>query len=233
MLSRMFPMLANLSIVSVLFRLILCLILSGIVGMGRQSKGRPAGLRTHILVCLGATTIMMTGQYVFETFHTGDPARLGAQVVAGIGFLGAGTIMTRGEKKEVKGLTTAAGLWSTAALGLAIGIGFYEAAIIGCLAIYVVEQILKKPESKRNLASKSYAIRIYAELENTHAISQLIENLNQQSRSLTEMDVLRRGNTVNPTVILTATITSPEETAIKTILTDIGSLSFVKAVHEA
>ena len=126
--------LRDINIISITFRIILAIVVGGIIGIERGRKHRPAGLRTHILVCLGATIVMMTNQYVYVQFNASDPVRLGAQVISGIGFLGAGTIMVT-RKSQIKGLTTAAGLWTAACIGLGIGIGFYEGAIIGGLAI--------------------------------------------------------------------------------------------------
>ena len=124
----------DLSLLSIGIRILLSLIVGGIMGMERGRKNRPAGFRTYILVCLGAALVMMTNQYVYQTYNVSDPVRLGAQVISGIGFLGAGTIMMTG-KNQIKGLTTAAGLWTAACCGLAIGIGVYEGAIFGSLAI--------------------------------------------------------------------------------------------------
>ena len=102
--------------------------------MERGRKNRPAGFRTYILVCLGASLVMMTNQYVYVTYNTSDPVRMGAQVISGIWFLGAGTIVMTGRNK-ITGITTAAGLWTAACSGLAIGIGFYEGAFFGSLTI--------------------------------------------------------------------------------------------------
>lgn len=135
--------LRDLNFVSISLRIILSILVGGILGMERGSKNRPAGFRTYILVCLGATLVMMTNQYVYITFETGDPVRLGAQVISGIGFLGAGTILLTGRNK-IMGITTAAGLWAAACSGLAIGIGFYEGALLGGLAIiFTVSGLLK------------------------------------------------------------------------------------------
>lgn len=135
--------LRGLNLVSISFRIILSILLGGILGIERGRKNRPTGLRTYILVCLGSALVMMTNQYVYVTFDTGDPVRLGAQVISGIGFLGAGTIILTGRSK-IMGITTAAGLWTAACGGLAIGIGFYEGAILGGIAIvFTVSGLLK------------------------------------------------------------------------------------------
>lgn len=115
----------------VLFRLILAAILSGIVGFEREFHGRAAGFRTHILLCVGSTLIMLTSLHLFDAYYGRaalDPARLASGVVTGIGFLGAGTIMRY--KASVRGLTTAASLWVVTGIGLAVGTGMYMGAIV-------------------------------------------------------------------------------------------------------
>lgn len=118
--------------IEIIKRLVLGSILGGIIGLEREVNNRPAGFRTHILVALGSTLIMLVSTNGFyidgETVARGDPARLAAQVVSGIGFLGAGTILRN--DNQVKGLTTAASLWVSAGIGLAIGTGYYLAGIV-------------------------------------------------------------------------------------------------------
>lgn len=130
-----------------LIRLILAVICGGALGFERELNRHPAGFRTHIIVCLGATLVMITGQGLsitaFSFGGTSDPARLGAQVISGIGFLGAGTILVTG-KRQVKGLTTAAGLWASACIGLAIGCGFWLGAVITCVLIVLVFTLFNK-----------------------------------------------------------------------------------------
>ncbi|MBQ8278601.1 MAG: MgtC/SapB family protein [Roseburia sp.] len=129
--------LRELNLLSIIVRIVLAILIGGILGFERERKNRPAGFRTYILVCLGSAMVMMTNQYVYEIYELGDPVRMGAQVVSGIGFLGAGTIMVTG-KNKIKGITTAACLWTAACSGLAIGIGFYEGAIIGGVVIIFI-----------------------------------------------------------------------------------------------
>ncbi len=122
--------------VSVLVRLLSAAVCGGIIGFERGLKGRPAGLKTFSLVCIGATMVMVTNEYimVYVSGGSGDAARMAAQVISGIGFLGAGTIMVTGAN-QIKGLTTAAALWVTAALGITIGAGFYFGAIAGTVIV--------------------------------------------------------------------------------------------------
>lgn len=131
----------------VAMRLFLAALLGGLVGLDRENKKRAAGLRTHVLVSLGSALVMITSAYIFEQYYgltNMDPARLGAQVISGIGFLGAGTIIKQGT--TVKGLTTAASLWAVACIGLATGIGFYTAAILAGIVVFITLVLLSKFE---------------------------------------------------------------------------------------
>lgn len=164
---------------AIAFRIAVAIILGGIIGLERGLKNRPAGLRTYMLVCVGACLIMLTNQYIYQVYGTGDPVRMGAQVVSGIGFLGAGTIVVT-KRNQIKGLTTAAGLWAAAAVGLAIGIGFYEAALIGGGAIFVVLTVLHSWDNRMHRNSRM--LEVYVEL--TDAIS-----LGVFTRELRELDL--------------------------------------------
>ena len=152
----------ELTLTSIFVRLLLAVVLGGIIGMERGMKNRPAGLRTYLLVTLGACVVMVTNQYIYQVFDTGDPVRLGAQVVSGIGFLGAGTIIVTGRNK-IRGLTTAAGLWATATVGLAIGIGFYEVALLAGLLVFLVLTVLHKWETYMRRAGNR--VELYIELK--------------------------------------------------------------------
>ena len=147
---------------AVVLRIFAAVIIGGILGLERGMKNRPAGLRTYMLVCVGACVIMLTNQYIYQAAATGDPVRMGAQVVSGIGFLGAGTIIVT-RRNQIKGLTTAAGLLSAAGVGLALGVGFYEAAIAGTVALFVVMTLLQKMDNKLHRRSKQ--LEAYIELK--------------------------------------------------------------------
>ena len=130
------------------FRLFLALILSGWIGYERSIKSRAAGLRTHALVGTASALVMLTSEYIFQHYSiigaTPDPARLGAQVISGIGFLGAGTILR--EKGSVRGLTTAATLWIVACLGLAVGRGLYALSLTSAVIIFIILSLFKKAD---------------------------------------------------------------------------------------
>ena len=121
--------LRDLNLLSVIVRMVLAMIFGGTIGFERGLRQRAAGLRTHMLLCVGAASTMLVSQYMYASYGVGDPARLSAQVLSGIGFLGAGTIIIN-RRNQVKGLTTAATLWATACMGLAVGSGFYECALV-------------------------------------------------------------------------------------------------------
>lgn len=148
--------LAEFNIWSVIVRVVLAALCGGLIGSERGRHGRAAGMRTHILVCLGSAITAMTGLYaVTDLGYTGDVFRISAQVVSGIGFLGAGTILVRNHS-IVTGLTTAAGMWATAAIGIAIGYGFYVAVFAAMLLCVILVPILGRVEYKRKTLSGLY-----------------------------------------------------------------------------
>ncbi|MBR5231570.1 MAG: MgtC/SapB family protein [Clostridia bacterium] len=159
---------------SIAFRILLATLTGGLIGAERGSHGRAAGLRTHILVCVGAAITTLTGIYAMnELKSAGDPMRLGAQVISGIGFLGAGTIMVRNHS-HVSGLTTAAGLWATACMGLAIGAGFYEAVIPAFALIMITMTLLIRLErATKPRVRSSY----YVELSSLESARKLYESV--------------------------------------------------------
>lgn len=134
----------ELNVITIIVRVLLATFIGGLIGTERDMRQRSAGIRTHMLVCLGAAIVMMTNEYIYLEMGDGniDITRMGAQVVSGIGFIGAGTILVTRDNR-IKGLTTAAGLWAAAALGLGIGIGFYEMAVIGAIAIFGIMIVMR------------------------------------------------------------------------------------------
>ena len=159
---------------AVALRILVAILAGGLLGLERGMKNRPAGMRTYMLVCMGSCLIMLTNQYIFQVYGAGDPVRLGAQVVSGIGFLGAGTIVVT-RRNQIKGLTTAAGLWSSAGIGLALGIGFYEAAVIGSVAIFTVITLLQRMDN--NLHRKSKQLEAYIELSDAITLGDFLRTV--------------------------------------------------------
>lgn len=144
-------------IIDAAIKMVLAVIFSGVIGYEREHSHRPAGFRTHILVAVGAALVMMTSKFVFQEYEgltSFDPTRLGAQVISGIGFLGAGTILREGF--SVKGLTTAASLWAVSCIGLAVGAGYYIGALVTTLVIYITLNTLKRFVAKSNPSRNIY-----------------------------------------------------------------------------
>ena len=163
------------SLAAVMLRLLLAVVFGGFIGYERERHGRAAGLRTHILVCLGSAIATLMGHYTVTVLgFSGDPMRVGAQVLSGIGFLGAGTIISKG-RFQVTGLTTAAGLWATASIGLALGIGFYEAAIIGTVFVVSTMAILTRFDA--SIIKRSHKLRVYIEVNGVQNVHNIINML--------------------------------------------------------
>jgi putative Mg2+ transporter-C (MgtC) family protein len=181
-----FDGLRELNVYSVAFRLFLAVICGGIIGLEREFKRRPAGFRTHILICLGAAMTTLTSQFLFLYMHYyTDMARLGAQVIAGIGFIGAGTIITRRER--IKGLTTAAGLWAAAIVGLAIGGGFYEGALVTTLLILLAELVFSQVDFA--LMKYSPEVHLYIEYEKRAALDQVTSYFRENEIRLIDLEI--------------------------------------------
>ncbi len=170
--------------IAVIIRIFAAVVFGGLLGLERGLKNRPAGLRTYMLVCVGSCLIMLTNQYIYQATATGDPVRMGAQVVSGIGFLGAGTIIVT-KRNQIKGLTTAAGLWAVAGVGLALGIGFYEAAIAGALAVFSVITLLQKMDNKMH--RKSRQLEIYVELKDSYSLGDFLRSVREEEIEVTDV----------------------------------------------
>lgn len=184
--------LRELNTLSLLLRLTLAMLCGGLIGMDRERKHRPAGFRTYMLVCIGAALTMLLGQYhwYLSAQHgtTTDAARFGAQVVNGIGFLGAGTVLVTG-RQEVKGLTTAAGLWASACMGLAIGAGFYECVALAFLLIFLAVRFL--PLAETYLVENSRNMNIYVEFRSLDDLGTIISCLKAHEVHIYEVDIDR------------------------------------------
>lgn len=178
--------LRDLTFLSVIFRVLLTLLVGGLLGFDRGRKKRAAGFRTYMLVCLGAALVMMTNQYVYLLFGGTDPVRMGAQVISGIGFLGAGTILVT-NRNRIKGTTTAAGLWTAACCGLAIGIGFYEGALVGGLAILLIMTLMGKLDFYINKHSQQ--MDLYLEFSGEARFSQFLEFVRANKMEIMDIQV--------------------------------------------
>ncbi len=159
---------------SMLVRLVLAMLIGFLIGYEREKLGRPAGLRTHILVCVGACMTSLIGIFIWIQDPQSDPLRVSAQVISGIGFLGVGTIMVRG-RDHITGLTTAATLWTTASLGIALGFGFYEAALVCALIVTITTGILCKLEDDKKKKNRKF--HFYAEIEDVSDVNDIVDRM--------------------------------------------------------
>lgn len=169
---------------TICIRIFLAFVCGGIIGVEREKKRHAAGFRTYILVCLGAAVVMMLNEYL--NVKTGaDASRLGAQVISGIGFLGAGTILIT-SKNRIKGLTTAAGLWTSACTGLAIGSGFYTLGLITTLSIVLILSLM--PSFEMYFRRKSTLYEIHIELYDRHNLKDLVNYLRVKNVKIISID---------------------------------------------
>ena len=219
-----------------LIRLSVAVLCGGIIGLERGKKRRPAGFRTHMLVCLGAALAMVVeyswAELVTFTGASGskntDVSRLGAQVINGIGFLGAGTIIVTGHQ-EVKGLTTAAGLWASACMGLAIGAGFVEGALVGCLLIILTIVVLTRIE--RLLMARARNINLYVEFVNVEDVGKIISAIKAQSIRIFDVEIHKsKGIGVNQSAVFS--IRLPKRMPHTTVLSVLASVEQVRSVEE-
>ena len=212
------------------FRLFLAMLFGGIIGLERGRRRRPAGFRTHILVCMGAALAMSISQYVAVTLgQTTDVSRLGAQVINGIGFLGAGTIVVTGSQ-QVKGLTTAAGLWASACMGLAIGAGYYECALLACFTIFITITVLNYVE--KLLTSRTKNMNINVTMTEVGAIPGVLDSLRSMNIKIFDVELtnVRDIRIESPSVIIEMKL--PRRRPHAEIITSIAEIDGVISVEE-
>ena len=217
------------NLASSLFRLTLATICGGLIGIERIRKRRPAGFRTHTLVCIGAALTMIISQYLWANGQTTDLSRLGAQVINGIGFLGAGTIIVTG-RQQVKGLTTAAGLWASACMGLAIGAGFYFGAVVGCILIILTSTLLSYFEGK--IMSTARNMNIYIEFGSTNDIGAIIDTLKKIDVRIFDVEItkIRASDGLPPSAIFS--IRLPKKLKHAEVMAAIASVAGIQTVEE-
>ena len=179
--------LQELNYLSIIVRILLTALIGCLIGLERERGNRPAGFRTYTLVSVGACLIMMTNQYMFGLYQSGDPARLGAQVISGVGFLGAGTILVT-RNNQVRGLTTAAALWTSACVGLALGTGFYVGALV-VGGVLVVVMILLRPLNDV-LQRKNGFMRLYAHFDTSDDIDTFLMECKAEKVAVGDMQPL-------------------------------------------
>lgn len=231
----------ELSIWALLSRLLIASICGGLIGFDRGKKQLPAGFRTHIIVCVGAALTIILGTYLSAMLtstlwtleaadmnHT-DVSRFGAQVINGIGFLGAGTIIVTG-RQQVRGMTTAAGLWASACMGLAIGAGFYMGALVGCAFIVLTFAGFAKIEAM--VMSRSRTINIYVEFEGIDDLSDIIEKIKKQNTRIFDVEItkVKNGESGNPNAIFFLRL--PKKKSHTALITAVAEVDSVLTIEE-
>jgi putative Mg2+ transporter-C (MgtC) family protein len=219
---------AELGWLSVTIRLALAVICGGIIGIERERKRRPAGFRTHILICLGAAMTTLTSQYLIVSGITTDPARLGAQVIAGIGFIGAGTIIIT-KRRQVKGLTTAAGLWAAAIVGLCCGAGYFEGAVIATLVVIFAELVLARIEYF--IVSNARAFNLFVEYADSGKLGTIIDTIKKSGGYIIDLEITKNAaEGKNPCA--TFAVQTPRRVGHQVLMTKIANLDGVISVEE-
>ena len=227
--------------VSVLLRLVLAMLLGGMIGLERGFKGRPAGFRTYLIVCLGAALTMLLSQYNYVMMQTEwaelaasigvrtDVSRFGAQVINGIGFLGAGTIIVTG-RQQVKGLTTAAGLWASACMGLAVGAGFYECVFLAFALIFCSIRWL--PHMESYIVENARNMNIYVEFESMDDIGEILGRVKAQDVQIysVEIDRGREDRSSHPSATLSIRLN--QRRIHEQVLAGISELESVYVIEE-
>lgn len=187
----LFDGLRDVTLASVLLRMALAAVCGGAVGLEREFKHRPAGFRTHILICAGAAMTTLTSQYLcLNMGYDIDMARIGAQVVAGIGFIGAGTIMVTA-RQRVMGLTTAAGLWAAAIVGLTLGAGFYEGGLAATLLILAAEMLFSRLEYR--MLAGAPEVNLCIEYTGSACLEALLKLFRERDLRILNISVLHTG----------------------------------------
>ena len=235
-----FDYLREINLASTAVRMALALLCGGVIGLAREYKRRPAGFRTHMLVCLGAAMTMLLSQYLHLMVHTRwaavfaevgaqvDVSRFGAQVISGIGFLGAGTIIVTG-RQEVRELTTAAGLWAAACMGLALGAGFLEGALVGFLLILLCIKVFPTVEAR--VLANARTVNLYLEYTSVSDLGAIVTSIKSIQAELLSVDVDRDPSGVRrPSAVVSVHL--PKQHGHAQLLSALTGLSCVHLLEE-
>lgn len=241
-MSAVLDYLREFNIYSVVLRLILAMLCGGMIGLERGRKRRPAGFRTYMLVCLGAVLTMLLSQYESHMLSTRwselaqqvgqhtDISRFSAQVINGIGFLGAGTIIVTG-RQQVKGLTTAAGLWASACIGLAVGAGFYEGVLIAFLLMFLCIRFFPIIDSL--IQENAKIINLYAEFESLNNVGTIINRIKSQDVQILEVDIERgrEKRSRNPSAVFSVRLMQRQpHTQLLSMLADLNCIYTIEEI---
>jgi len=227
--------LRELNELSIVLRYVLAVVCGGVIGLEREHKHRPAGFRTHILVCIGAASTALTGQYLhceltkMGTQGLADPLRLSAQVIAGIGFIGAGTIIVT-KRRQVKGLTTAAGLWTCAIVGIAIGVGYHEAAAFTALLVMLTELLLSKVDNF--ILSNSKSINVYVEYDIVDTMTDIMNELKRMEIQVVDVEITKTTPDSKTHISAILSLQLTKKMAQNSVMTALSKIEGVRDVEE-
>ena len=225
-----FDSLRDVNMVSITVRMVLAVLCGGIIGIEQEYKRRPAGFRTHILICLGAAMTTLTSQFLYLQMHYyTDMARLGAQVVAGVGFIGAGTIIVT-QRQRVKGLTTAAGLWASAIIGLASGGGCYEGALFATFLIILAELLFSKLEYR--MLENAPEINLYMEYTDRSCLEQVLKLYREKNVKVLNMEITRATGSEHHNACAIFSLRLNKKCKVELLLDAIHRVEGVAAVEE-
>lgn len=232
-------MTVQLSIWDTIIRISVAALCGGLIGLERGRKHRPAGFRTYMIVCMGAALTMVLSAYLAAmlsgVWSIGltdvkiDMSRFGAQVINGIGFLGAGTIIVTG-RQQIKGMTTAAGLWASACMGLAIGAGFFSAALIACLLIVITIILFSKLEHW--ILRRSRNITLCVEFEHTDDIAEIISNLKNKDIRIFDVEITKAKYSEShyPSAIISILI--PKKMQRTDVFSSVSAIKNIRTIEE-
>ena len=232
-MEKLLEILYSFNNISIITRLIFAAFCGGLIGIERETKRRAAGFRTHILTAMGAAMTTLVGQYLLtleistaENF-VADPLRLGAQVISGMGFIGAGAIIVT-RRKQVKGLTTAAGLWTTAIIGLAAGAGCYLEVTVCTLFIILAELFFSKAEYY--LMSNPRIVNVFVDFVDKAALYKINDRINESKIEILDAEITKSSEDEGISVIFT--LKFPRKSRHEDILNEIAHLESVRMVEE-
>lgn len=217
--------LRDFNLVTVMLRVVLAALAGALVGIERAAHGRAAGLRTHMTVSMGAALTVMVGLYAVKMLGMdSDPLRVAAQVVSGVGFLGAGTILLRRGGSQIQGLTTAAGLWTVATIGIAMGLGFYEGALLATLLVVLILSLVSRLEFFMN--RKRQRAFVYLEIQDVTLVNATLETLKNNFGAV-EMQVTPPRSGTAPHVGVEALVRIAPKETVDSELAKLDALSGV------
>ena len=186
---HLFDFARSMSFSAIVVRMLAAALCGALIGLEREFKRRPAGFRTHMLICVGASMTILTNLYLYQVMHLyTDISRMGAQVIAGISFIGAGTIIVS-KHRRVKGLTTAAGLWTVGIIGLVCGAGYLELALFVTAMVLLAEIFLSKLEYR--FARKIRDVNLYVEYQHSEDLQTVMDTMQRQGAEIADLEISR------------------------------------------